>query len=585
MYLKKTKPLLDELSSLIKNTNAIDLWKGFEPSIDACEAELSNISKVIFVDIILYGRPSKEERDFLENYFDQPLDPSSFESYEGLNISGKSCNNIQLNLRFLNWRFVQSHFFERNKHISFCFLFSESTSFFHIEQHVKLMVENSVWANIFSNTPWKTKEKDAIKNAVGSSHFQIIETSEGQQMNDTLGQILNTRNLEICQAYSCMESIHSVYKALSISSEEYKQSIAVKKIQLIQKMAHCQKKIKHNQNYRNDIKNIMSIRHSQFEDRFKSVIEQNFSAPLGYLIQFAEQQSALIEELVETKKSKQITYTIDPEFEKSFLNDFRYNSSKIYLKEKKEGLKCVKTIEREFGEILKKQGLELNTKQVDDTNESSINQLLQHKIFFDKKYEATVNNRGIMEYIMGARMYYMYIMMGASMLGFNIRFIPGGKQLLIPIAILLIGLGIYQVWSSKQNEKDDDLEKNLQKAQDYITSEAKKICQDISRLFEKLIADEVRKKSQQLLLETERLIQEKQQNEQRKNDIEKTKIDRLLKNISNQERSLEMLSRNESTFKRNLDRLKQDLQTALKPQRAESPVGLQRREPKRLNNN
>jgi len=576
VYLKKTRPLLDELSSLIKSTNSIDLWKRFEPLINACESDLSNTDNIFYIDIVLYGSPSKEERAFVEDYFEQPIEQSFFASKEGLAVSGNSYNNIQLNLRFSNWNFVPSDFFEKRKHITFCFLFAEAPPFIKIEQHVKLMVESSIWVHIFSNTLWKTKEKEAILNVAGTTHFHLMEESGEQQMKTNLDQILNSRAYEIATAYSGMQNIRSLHSSFLSAYKELKKSNSVKKIILIQKTMRCQSRAKSNQNFRHDLKNVMNIRYSQFEERFKSVIEQNFSPPLGHIIQFAEHQANLLEELVETKRTKQLVYSMDSDFENSFLNDFRDFCSRIYIKEKKEGLKCVRTIERELSKILATQGLELNIKQVDDTNESSICNLLQHKTYFDRKFEATVNNRGVMEYVMGARMYYMYIMMGASMLGFNIRFIPGGKQLLIPIAILLIGLGIYQVWSSKQNEKDDNEEKNLLSAQEFINTQAKKISQDISRLFEKLIAEEVRKKSQQLLIEAERLIQEKQQNEQKKNDIEKTKLDRLLKNIFNQERSLEMLSRSETTFVRNLERLKEDLRAALKPPRKELPLeGLQ----------
>lgn len=572
MHIKKTRQLLDELSSLIKSTNTIEVTKRYEPLINNCESILNESNKTYLIDIILYGNPSVAEKKLVENYFDQPLDQKFFNSEKGILNTRKHYNSLQLNLRFLKWNTIPSDYFENPKHITFCLLFADSKTITHVEQHIALLVENNVWTHIFSSTHWHSKEKELIKTKVGICHFHLIESLENQQMNEDLEQILNLRNHELGQAYIGMQYISNIYIAFSDSYQELKQRIAVKKMQLSQKMTHSQSNSKQNLNNRNDIKNVMSLRFGQFEERFKSVIEQSFSPPLGYIIQMAEQQAYAMEDLVETKKSKQMVYNIDPEFENSFLDNFRNYCVTIYIKEKKEGHKCVRTLEREFGKTLAKHGLELNVKQYDDSNESTINKLLQHKVYFDRPFEATTTNRGIMEYIMGARMYYMYIMMGASMLGFNIRFIPGGKQLLIPIAILLIGLGIFQVWSSKQSEKDDDQEKNLQKAQEFINTQSKKISQDISRLFEKLIAEEVRKKCQQLLIETERLIQEKQQSEQKKNDIEKNKIDRLLKNISNQERSLDMLSRNESTFERNLERLKQDFQSALKPARTLPPA-------------
>lgn len=564
MYLEKTQPLLDDLSVMIQGVNSLELWNQFEPMLNACENFIGEPNSVTSIPILFLGIPSIAEISLLESYFEQKLAPAFLTQEVPNFFIRKNYGETSLNLHFWNTITVDSTFLEERKTAILVFLFKSQQQSKGLLQAIRLMTERSGLLYLYTRFNLPKNERDLLSKPVGKFITEQIITLKEQHLSIDFTHLMGVENHKACQALMGIAEIDRINKLFLAAHQQQKLNLKIKKMQLTQKQMHIQQKAKKNQKNGGALENAVNLRLSQFEQRFNNAVEENLKPVLGNFSTMISQDLALLEDLEETKRAKQIAFTIPQRIADGLIKKYKNNCKDLILTQKQEAIKCMKTIHREISKFLGRYDLKPIQSSTEIIEDLEIQYLLNHKIVFEKKFEGAMSSRGIMEYIMGARMYFMYVMMGASMLGFSIRRNEDIKQYMASIAILLIGLGIYQVWSSKQDEKEEQSEKHLQSAQDFIKNQFKRISQDISKAMDKLIAEKVRKQAERSIINAEQLLQTKLETERKKLEIQKIKTDRMLKNVATQEKNLDSISRSQATFEKNLDRLKTTLQSNFK---------------------
>ena len=95
-----------------------------------------------------------------------------------------------------------------------------------------------------------------------------------------------------------------------------------------------------------------------------------------------------------------------------------------------------------------------------------------------------IGRKKIGEYLMKARMYPMYILMGSSMLGLSIGRGAMAKYL-APFMIFVMGLGFYMIYVSRQAEEKDERDKLDAQIKKKLTDEVSKRLKMISEYLEK----------------------------------------------------------------------------------------------------
>jgi len=586
MHLIKTHALIDELSTMIQSTNKVELWKKYKPLIEACTELAIGTQNHINVHCIFYGQPDFDEIKWVASIFEETIDPAFINREKGFYEFTKNAGNSSIRLDFYHWDTLDASFWDSQKSFVFCFLFAKSNQIEHLMEHVALATAQTGVLFIKSAYEYSKTIRQKISKQVGYCKFERINKTNLEDNASTENLFNLTNQSPDYITLIVLQEIDKIHRQFLESFQEKKLHLKIKKMQLSQKLIYNQKKTRATQRNATRLKDVIGMRITQFESRFSKELEQFYKPIIGSFSKYLESELSKLEELEETKKSKHISFTLLPELVNKLMSTYKHQSELLISKQQQEAIKCIKTSYREISKYLDQYDLKIPNPKIEAIGEQEINFLLQHKLVFDKGFQGTMNSRGLMEYFMGARMYYMYIMMGASMLGFNFRLIPGGKKILVPVAILLVGFGIYQVWSSKQTEKEDQREKHLKDAKEYLRNQFKKISQDIERSLDKIIIDQTRKRSQRIINEAEQLIQTQQQLIQKKNEIEKIKIDRMLKNINNQERNLDMMARSQSSFERNFERLLTEVKRAvIKPVKSSTEQPLRPERPARIARN
>ncbi len=564
VYIEKSQALLDDLSVIIQESSSLELRTQFEPIINNCENFIKAPNQTRSIPILFLGIPNEEEVKLLESYFEQKLATDFITRKIPYFLAQKQYDENRINLQFWDATKVGTSFFEERKTIVLVFLFEPPQRNKDLLQAIRLLTERNGVLYFYTRHYLPKNDKSILSKTVGRLIAQQIVTLEGQHLSSDFTQLMSSENKAVYQALMGIEEISNINRQFLSAHEQHRLHLKIKKMQLMQKQIQAQRKTKKNQRNGSQLERVVNLRLRQFEQRFSNALEENLKPTLGRFCMLASQEIETLEDLKEIKRAKQLAFTIPEDTLDNIMKTFKTNCENLIHSQKKEAIKCNKTIHREISKFLAQYNLKPIQSSTEIIEDREIQYLLQHKIVFDKKFEGAMSNRGLMEYIMGARMYFMYVMMGASMLGYSIRRNETLKQYMASIAIILIGLGVYQVWSSKQGEREEQTEKHLQGAKDFINNQFKRISQEINRAMEKLIAEKVRKQAERSIVNAQQLLQTKLELEQKKLEIQKNKIDRMLKSMAAQEKKMDTLARSQANFEKNIERLKNALQSNIK---------------------
>jgi len=134
---------------------------------------------------------------------------------------------------------------------------------------------------------------------------------------------------------------------------------------------------------------------------------------------------------------------------------------------------------------------------------------------------------------------------------------------MIPIGILLVGLGIYQVWSSQQKEADERKIKNLEDAHNYLKNQTKKILQEASKVWDKEVSTNLKQEINRFLETIEQSLQLNEKREKLQKEQEKDHFQHILDGLKQQEKTFDSATRNNNMINSKFDRLKTETSNEL----------------------
>ena len=270
-----------------------------------------------------------------------------------------------------------------------------------------------------------------------------------------------------------------------------------------------------------DIKSKLKLQ----ENIFKKNLERNLEQYFGENSTFARELECKvneIEELAENIKTKKNELSIPGEIIEVIKSRF-HNNSKLFWEDMLENLNRYfdrnsiyiqdNLKQNAFNQSLRtKENKETNLYQ--NFNEQSVNTKLN-------KITSEIAKKRVGDYLMRARMFPMYILMGSSMLGLSITRGSGAK-FMAPIMIFLMGLGFFMIYNSRQKEEKDEKDKALASIKEKTLSEISKRCKDFIGYAKKYFESQIKSNDEDLISFYEKTISLKSVDNNQKSSFNKS---------------------------------------------------------------
>jgi hypothetical protein len=162
-------------------------------------------------------------------------------------------------------------------------------------------------------------------------------------------------------------------------------------------------------------------------------------------------------------------------------------------------------IETEANRFLEHQNLSLVHLRAHAPTEPEINRLISRVMVFEKNFEYNIPEKGPMQYFMGARSYLMLIIMSLSMLGLGSAFSRNRLDFL-PFIFLALGFGIYKTITTKNQEDEEKMDKQITNAKDQIRGEIKRQLDNFVRGWQKMLDEQYTEPIQNHLRDIDRQV-------------------------------------------------------------------------------
>lgn len=238
------------------------------------------------------------------------------------------------------------------------------------------------------------------------------------------------------------------------------------------------------------------------ENIFKKSLDRSLQEYFGEQSSFVKELNSevdKIEDLKENLKTKKNELSIPDETITNINNRFEINSKNFWNQ-------TLETLNKYFNrnnnyvvQNLKSSDFNQSLRAKNNTEtelyQKFINQSINSEL---DKITSEIGKKRIGDYLMRARMFPMYILMGSSMLGLSITRGSGAK-FMAPIMIFLMGLGFYMIYNSRQKEEKDEKDKALANIKEKANSEISKRCKDFINLSKKYFESQIKSNDEDLL--------------------------------------------------------------------------------------
>ncbi len=314
-----------------------------------------------------------------------------------------------------------------------------------------------------------------------------------------------------------------------------------------------------------EFKNKFQQRVDQFEKRQAEQLEEQLVTGRGLLALSLENPAEKLGELEERKAAKNIIFSIPEPFRQQMLDNFLTEARRFCNEAVAASRLFMRSLDETVQSFLDERNLHLSIPGASLQDGERIEQILRQAARFERNFEATAMKKKPMEMMMGARMYFMLLMMGASMFGVA-QYLRKQQEFYLPLIVVLLGLGVWQFLVLKQKEEQENKEKHQATAKEYLKGESRRILQEFSRLWERANAGAMKEWSSTILREVEGIIQSAEQGGRGQKEAENNRLKSILSTLQNQERNIEGIMRSKTMFEGKLSRTKSELSAALKAQ-------------------
>jgi hypothetical protein len=509
--------------------------------------------------LLIYGAPNEAETAWLATYLGQG-DPSVW-----------TAQSEEMMLDLPSNQAVEVVFWESfsTKHAPCLYLVAFLTASAKVfledaESHILMAAAGVPILSLIQGDPSVYLSKNGsdtlVKDVIG---FKVLPMSEDLSLEKDLQFLFaDKRTKDDMVAFTGLSAIKKTEEIISTTQLKKQEHFTALRLQRQQDLAFAQKKTGSTAAWQTKRETVNNHK-EQFERRLNKSFDEDLMPPQGTLYVQVDKIIESLDYLDEQKKAKGKALIIPEAFKDTVKSKFQTILTEYCLDFAKESRISTHFIEREVNEYFENNNLGTAHLRAEAPSEGDIKRLISRVMVTERTFEYMIPAKKITEYMMGARMYYMVLMMGASMLGLSSA-ISKNRMYLLPGIILLLGYGIYKMIDTKTKEDEEKMLEQLNNAKESMRTETKRQLDNFKRNWEKMMDEHYKEPVQSYLRDTERQVNDSNSSSKSPLGDDKTRLQFALNSVLAQERTASDWQRNQTSFNGNFQRIRTELTNNIK---------------------
>lgn len=396
------------------------------------------------------------------------------------------------------------------------------------------------------------ESQQTVVEEIGPNDLERISLPRRMQLPHFHTALNLLHNLSVSNALDRLETVIGL--ALDQQERSLKARRAMNQQQVIKVQGRRQG---HAHDAASQLKQLLAQRIAELEAGLAGQVEARARPQTGAQSRMVDD---LLEDLVgltEVKRARNTIMAVPPPFEERFLD-------KIATRLRQDGLNdliamrdAMRSLEQDMAKAAERCELPSPTLQIQLLTDQPLQELVANVVHLERRYEGSMVRKGSYEFFMAIRKYQMIVFMMLSTLGLSLmrelRFI------MVPLTLLLLGLGAVFVVRSMRREREESGETELKKAREMLRGEARRMLADVARQWSRLLNDHLRTIQSTNAQTMDGFLKDLARKQAENEEEEKRRVQLLVQKNDQQERRCAELRRAHQNLQRTLGRLRNDL--------------------------
>lgn len=409
------------------------------------------------------------------------------------------------------------------------------------------------------------EDKSGIENGITNLIHQTIDytfvpldSQRPQLLQDVLQKKTADERVDWLEGYTGIVCLEDLRQTLLLMLDQEEKNIKAKRQVNQQQLTRL--KISTNNtaiDWLSQLKSSLQNQFNLFEKGVNNRLDQAFRGQSASYLQMIEASIQQLDTLEEEELAKTTIIKIPPKFENQFLtelNNYLLNFGIEDLRTLKDTLELTG---RELESFFNARNIPYHPPTIRYATTERLEEVIKQLLALERPFKGEKPRKGMYEYFMAVRKYQMILMMLFST--FGLSFVQRIRTFMIPVTVLLIGYGIFNVVKTVQRERVEEKDKQLDRSKDSLRQEAKRIASEFARSWSRFMAEFLKDQNDTLLAQLEFQVKSIQQKGQQEDEELRNKLQRIQMGLESQERRMENFRRNLSNWERNLNRTLSEL--------------------------
>jgi hypothetical protein len=243
---------------------------------------------------------------------------------------------------------------------------------------------------------------------------------------------------------------------------------------------------------------------------FARGVDERFSAamssPVSPFWKELEERLAAIDTLDRELRVKTIATRIPADVEDDWLEALRAGLVRHCLADLGALRDTLRAASHEVEKVVVEAGGPPLVVPLQQITDERLTRILDASLITQRKYQGEIPKQGLFEYLMMARRYQTLVFMLLS--AFGLSFLRSYREVMIPVVITLLSLGVLQMIHSVRRERVEVQLKELEKVRELLRAETRRMLGDVQRAWPALIAQHLSEQLPIVLAQVETAIRE-----------------------------------------------------------------------------
>ncbi len=337
---------------------------------------------------------------------------------------------------------------------------------------IKEMFSYHAWVWILKDSHIKTPHFSLRDDALACEWFNYDEVSAF--LPAAIKRPDFSSKLAVCQTYNAFLVLENLQLFTSKFVKQAERNSRVQRLSMPTGPTNTPSKTSWENDPYYQIKNNTQQQLVLLEKRVQDAMERFFLPATGDYWNKVYPSIDTLKELETITKAKSNILKINDKVQDAFLNLNRKVLHQQYKNIMRLVNDAVNSLEKEIGQNCREKEIPIVNFFNNPLSDKELPLILDSSVRMERPYEATVQRKGFYEYFMAVRKYQMLFLMLVSLFGIG-SFIRSKPQITITASLILTGFGAYTLRKTVRQERQEQMDKEVYRAQENLREEAKRI--------------------------------------------------------------------------------------------------------------